>query len=105
MILNINILLYDYIIAPVYILNGALHQNRKAESERNKSKSAYQLAVPNKIINMVLFRILESPRSQSVFKRRWTVRYIYIFIFLARGKLSQITLRHVMTVNLEKLQI
>ncbi|CAC5414790.1 unnamed protein product [Mytilus coruscus] len=48
--------------APDYILiYGVLYRNRKAKSERNKSKSAYQLADPHKMIDMILFMIHDSP--------------------------------------------
>ncbi|CAC5391249.1 unnamed protein product [Mytilus coruscus] len=48
--------------APDYILiRGVLYRNRKAKSDRNKSKSAYQLAVPHKMIDMILFMIHDSP--------------------------------------------
>ncbi|CAC5407147.1 unnamed protein product [Mytilus coruscus] len=48
--------------APDHILiHGVLYRNRKAKSERNKSKSAYQLAVPHKMIDMILFMIHDSP--------------------------------------------
>ncbi|CAG2254502.1 unnamed protein product [Mytilus edulis] len=48
--------------APDYILiSDVLYRNRKAKSDRNKSKSAYQLAVPNKMIDMILFMVHDSP--------------------------------------------
>ncbi|CAC5423123.1 unnamed protein product [Mytilus coruscus] len=47
---------------PDYILiHGVLYQNRKAKSERNKSKSAYQLAVPHKMIDIMLFMVHDLP--------------------------------------------
>ncbi|CAC5411039.1 unnamed protein product [Mytilus coruscus] len=78
MILNINILLLIWkttnslclkkharrilLEAPDYILiRGVLYRNRKAKSDRNKSKPAYQLAVPHKMIDMILFMIHDSP--------------------------------------------
>ena len=48
--------------APDYILiHGVQYRNRKAKSEPNKSKSAYQLAVPHKMIDTILFMIHDSP--------------------------------------------